>query len=56
MVTFQNHPFHPHSQNNQYYFGYLGKALDVYSSYEKVVLTADFNAQENECMNDMFLY
>ena len=44
------------SRNNQYYFSCLEKALDVYSSYEKVVLTVDFNAQEKECIFDAFLY
>ena len=29
------------------YFDCLDKALDVYSSYEKVILTGDFNAQES---------
>ena len=28
----------------------------VCSSYEKVVLSGDFNAQENECVFDSFLY
>ena len=47
---------HPPSQNNQYYFDCLDKALDVYSSYEKVILTVDFNVQESECVLDSFLY
>ena len=33
-----------HHQNlNQYFFDSLDKALDVYCSYEKVVLVGDFN-------------
>ena len=36
--------YHPPSQNDQYYFDCLDKALDVYSSYEKIILTGDFNA------------
>ena len=42
--------YHPPSQNDQYYFDCLDKALDVYSSYEKVILTGNFNAQESECV------
>ena len=48
--------YHPPSQNDQYYFDCLDKALDVYSSCEKVILTGDFNAQESECVFDSFLY
>ena len=32
--------YHPPSQNDQYYFDCLDKALDVYSSYEKLFLLA----------------
>ena len=48
--------YHPPSQNYQYYFDCLDKALDVYSSYEKFILTGDFNMQENKCVFDSFLY
>ena len=48
--------YHPPSQNNQYYFDCTDKALDVYSSYEKVILSEDFNAQESECVFDLFLH
>ena len=48
--------YHPPSQNDQYYFDCLDKALDVYSNYEKVILTGDFNAQVSECVFDSFLY
>ena len=34
----------------------LDKALDVYSTYEKVLITGDFNAQEGEKCLDTFLY
>ena len=30
--------YHPPSQNDEYYFNYLGKVLDAYSDYEKVCL------------------
>ena len=39
--------YQPLSQNDQYYIECLDKALDVYSSYETVILPEDFNAQEN---------
>ena len=48
--------YHPPSQNDQYHFHCLDEALDVYSSYEKVILTGDFNAQDNECVFHSFLY
>ena len=48
--------YHPPSQNDPYYFDCLDKTLDVYSSYEKVIFTGDFNVQENECVFDSFLY
>ena len=37
-------------------FDFFAKALDIFNSYEKVVLTGDFNAQENECVFDSFLF
>ena len=48
--------YHPPSQFDQYLFDDLDKALDVYSNYEKVLLTGDFNAQEGERCLDTFLY
>ena len=30
--------YHPPSQDDEYYFNYLNKALDTYSNYEKVLL------------------
>ena len=38
--------YSPPSQSDQYFFNNLGKALDVYSTYEKLLITGDFNAQE----------
>ena len=48
--------YHPPSQNDQYYFDCLDKALDNYSSDEKCIPTGDFNAQQSECVFDLFLY
>ena len=48
--------YHPPSQSDQYYFDCLDKALDNYSSYEKFIPTGDFNAQQSECVFDLFLY
>ena len=36
--------YHPPSQLDQYFFITLDKALDVYSTYENVLLIGDFNA------------
>ena len=46
----------PPSQYDQYFFHNLDKALDVYSNYETVLITGDFNAQEGEKCLDTFLY
>ena len=36
-------------QSDQYYFYYIGKALDIYNNrYEKALLAGDFNAGETE--------
>ena len=48
--------YHPPSQSDQYFFDKLDKALDVYSTYEKVLITGDFNAQEGEKCVYTFLY
>ena len=37
--------YYPPSQNDQYYFEALDKALDCYSSYDRIVLTGDFNSE-----------
>ena len=48
--------YHPPSQTDQYFFDNLDKALDVYSTYEIVLITGDFNVQEGEKCLDTFLY
>ena len=48
--------YHSPSQNDQYYFEALEKALDCYSNYDRILLAGDFNSEEHEtCMGD-FLY
>ena len=48
--------YHPPSQNDEYYFNYLDKALDSYSNYEKVLLVGDFNTEITEHYIESFLY
>ena len=48
--------YHPPSQNDQYLFDNIDKALDIYCSCEKIVLAGDFNTQERERLLDTFLY
>ena len=36
------------SQNHNYFFDNIDKGLDVYSTYERVALAGDFNAQVRE--------
>ena len=48
--------YHPPSQKDEYFFENIDKALDIYCSYEKIVLAGDFNAQEGERLLDTFLY
>ena len=48
--------YHPPSQSDQYFFDNLDKVLDVSSTYEKVLITGAFNAQEGEKCLDTFLY
>ena len=48
--------YHPPGQDDRYYFGHLGKALDIYSDkYDKFLLAGDFNAEEGESCLDIFL-
>ena len=47
---------HPPSQNDQYHFYCFDKALEVYSSYEKVIVTGDFGTHQRECVFDLFHY
>ena len=49
--------YHPPNQADQYYFDNINKALDMYShSYDKVLLSGDFNAQEDETVISNFIY
>ena len=49
--------YHPPNQADQYYFDNINKALDMYShSYNKVLLSGDFNAQEDETVISNFIY
>ena len=47
--------YHPLFQFDQYIFDNLDKALDIYSTYEKVLRAGNFNAQEGEKCLDIFL-
>ena len=41
--------YHQPSQNDNFYFRNVGCALDVYfETYDKILLTGDFNAEESE--------
>ena len=41
--------YHPPSQNDGFYFDKLAHALDIYTqTYDKILLTGDFNAEEEE--------
>ena len=53
MVAFWDLP--SPSQNDQYYFEALNKALDYYSSYDRIVLI-DFNSEDRETCMETFLY
>ena len=48
--------YHPPSQSGQHFFNNLDKALDIYSTYEKVLINRYFNAQKGEKCLDAFLY
>ena len=48
--------YHPPLQSNSYFVEHLDKTLDVYSNYEKVLLTGDFDAEITEPCMDFFLY
>ena len=43
-------------QNDQYYFEALDKALDCYSSYDRIVLIGDFNSEDHETCMETLLY
>ena len=48
--------YHPPSQNDEYYFNYLDKALETYSSYENVLLAGNFNSEITKHDIESFLY
>ena len=48
--------YHPPSQKDKYLFDNIDKALDVYSPYEKVILSGDFTSQIAENCIDTFMY
>ena len=39
--------YHPPSQNDQYYFEEIDKAIDCYNSYDRSVLIGDFNSEDS---------
>ena len=48
--------YHPPSQNDKFYFKHIGLALDIYTqTYDKILLTRDFNAEENETILENFM-
>ena len=48
--------YHPPSHKDQYFFDNINKALDVYLTYEKVVLGGDFNSHIGENCIDTLMY
>ena len=48
--------YHPPSKNDQYYFEALYKALDCYTSYDRVLLIGDFNSEDSRTCMETFLY
>ena len=48
--------YHPPSQKNQYFFDNIDKALEIYSTYEKVILDGDFNSQTGANCNSTYMY
>ena len=48
--------YHLPSQNDQFYSKALDKALDCYSSYDRIVLIGDFNSEHHETCMETFLY
>lgn len=48
--------YHPPSQSDSFYFDSIGKAIDFYNNkYDKLILTGDFNAQEEETVLSDFM-
>ena len=49
--------YHPPSQNDEYFFNQLEKALDIYNDlYSNFLLTGDFNSETSEPCLNTFLY
>ena len=44
------------SQNHQYHSEALDKALDCYSSYDRIILIEHFNSEDHETCMETFLY
>ena len=48
--------YHPRSLSDQYFFGNIDKALDMYSYFDKILLKGDFNAEIHDDYLESFLY
>ena len=48
--------YYPSSQLDQYFFEHVDKALEMYSYYDKILLTGDFNAEIYYHYLETFLY
>ena len=48
--------YHSPSENDQYYFEALDKALDCYNSHDRIVLIGDFSSEDHETCMETFLY
>ena len=48
--------YHPLSQSDQCFFENVAKALDIYSYYDKILVTADFSAEIYEHYLEPLLY
>ena len=48
--------YHPPSQSDQYFFENVDKTFDMYSCYDKILLTGDLNAEIYDDYLESFLY
>ena len=48
--------YHPPSQSDRCFFENVDKALDIYSYYDKILVTADFSAEIYEHYLEPLLY